>query len=388
MINILKKQNGMNIVGQGGKIILFMLPSLIAAILVHTYLPQIAALPESISFIKPVGCLLLLLGLILWGAGVIQLMTGFSKGKLVTTGAYGVVRNPIYSSVTFFILPAVALMTLTWVYFVASVFLYVGVMVFIGKEEKQLTKAFGKEYEDYIARVDRLVPFRKPSRTGQQELRIVLKVLLICGILSSLLYVATDVLASWLYEGYSYTDQNYSELLATGAPTRPLMLLSSIAYNLLVAAFAVGVWTSASPKRTAHITGAMMLGYAVLSMITPLFFQMDMRGAEVTPRGSLHGPMTAVMSLFILLSMGFGAFLLGRWFRFYSFATIVILLIFGALTGFQAPQLAAGQPTPWMGLTERINIYATMLWFAVLAIALLRAQSDSLRLEDRESRSH
>jgi len=93
---------------------------------------------------------------------VIQLLMGFSKGVLVTTGAYGVVRNPIYSSVTFFILPAVALMTLTWVYFIVSVFLYVGVMIFIGTEEKQLRKAFGKEYEDYMVRVDRLVPFRKP----------------------------------------------------------------------------------------------------------------------------------------------------------------------------------------------------------------------------------
>jgi protein-S-isoprenylcysteine O-methyltransferase Ste14 len=162
MINILKKQNGMNIVGQGGKIILFTLPSLIAAILVHMYLPQVAALPRSISFVKPVGYLLLPIGLVLWGAAVIQLMTGFSKGKLVTTGAYGIVRNPIYSSVTFFILPAVALMTLTWVYFVASVFLYVGVMIFIGKEEKQLTETFGKGYEDYMARVDRLVPLKKP----------------------------------------------------------------------------------------------------------------------------------------------------------------------------------------------------------------------------------
>ena len=162
MINILKKQNGMSIVGQGGKIILFMLPSLIAAILVHTYLPQIVALPESIRFIKPVRYLLLPLGLILWGSAVIQLMAGFSKGKLVTTGAYGIVRNPIYSSVTFFILPAVALLTLTWVYFVPSVFLYVGVMNFIGEEEKQLTKAFGKEYQDYMARVERLIPFKKP----------------------------------------------------------------------------------------------------------------------------------------------------------------------------------------------------------------------------------
>jgi protein-S-isoprenylcysteine O-methyltransferase Ste14 len=161
MISILKKQNGMSIVGQGGKIILFMLPSLIAAILAYKYLPQIATLPESISFIKPLGYLLLFLGLTLWGAAVIQLMMGFSKGKLVTTGAYGVVRNPIYSSVTFFILPATALMTLTWVYFVASVFLYVGVMIFISKEENKLTNAFGKEYEDYKAKVDRLVPFKK-----------------------------------------------------------------------------------------------------------------------------------------------------------------------------------------------------------------------------------
>jgi protein-S-isoprenylcysteine O-methyltransferase Ste14 len=162
MINILKKQHGMNIIGQGGKIILFMLPSLIAAIWVHMYFPQMAALPQNISFVMPLGYVLLLLGLILWGVAVIQLLTSFSRGQLVTTGAYGVVRNPIYASVTFFVLPAVSLITLTWVYFVPSVFLYVGVMLFIGKEEKQLTEAFGKEYEDYLARVDRMIPFKKP----------------------------------------------------------------------------------------------------------------------------------------------------------------------------------------------------------------------------------
>lgn len=161
--NILKRQNGMTIVGQGGKIILFVLPSLVAAILVHLYLPQFAALPESLSAIKPIGYLLLVPGVILWGTAVIQLLTGFSEGKLVTTGAYGVVRNPIYSSATFFLLPAVALITLTWVYLVPSVFLYAGVMIFIGTEEKQMTRAFGKQYEDYLARVDRLVPLKRPS---------------------------------------------------------------------------------------------------------------------------------------------------------------------------------------------------------------------------------
>ncbi len=162
MASIFRGRDGMNIVGQGWKIILFTLPALIAAILVHTYLPDVAALPESLAFVRPVGYVLLLPGLALWGAAVVQLLTGFPKGRLVTSGAYGVVRNPIYSSVTFFVLPAVSLLTLTWVDLVASVGLYVGVTVFIGKEERQLRQAFGKEYEDYMARVDRLVPLRKP----------------------------------------------------------------------------------------------------------------------------------------------------------------------------------------------------------------------------------
>jgi protein-S-isoprenylcysteine O-methyltransferase Ste14 len=152
----------MNIVGQGGLIILFTLPSLIAAIAANLYLPEIARLPESVRFIQPLGYVLLIPGVILWGTAVIQLLTGFPKGQLVTSGAYGVVRNPIYSSATFFLLPAASLLTFTWVYLVPSIFLYMGVMIFIGTEEKQMTRAFGLDYAIYLARVDRLIPFKTP----------------------------------------------------------------------------------------------------------------------------------------------------------------------------------------------------------------------------------
>jgi protein-S-isoprenylcysteine O-methyltransferase Ste14 len=162
MIHIFQKQHGMSIVGQGGKIILLMLPSLLAAVGIHVYFPRIAALPGIFHFIRPLGSIVLVMGLILWTSGVIQLLIGFSRGKLVTTGVYRIARNPIYASATFFILPAVALLTQTWVYFVVSFFLYAGVMMFIGTEEKQLTEAFGREYEDYLKRVDRLVPFKRP----------------------------------------------------------------------------------------------------------------------------------------------------------------------------------------------------------------------------------
>ena len=196
--------------------------------------------------------------------------------------------------------------------------------------------------------------------------------LLVCGVLSSVLYVVTDLSASWWYQGYRILDQNYSELLATGAPTRPFMLLATVVYNPLVAAFAKGILITENSRRTAHITGIMMGLYAILSFVTATIFQMDMRGAEATALGSLHPLMTAVMSLFILLSIGFGAFLLGKPFRLYSFVTILILVVFGVLTASQVPQLAAGHQTPWMGFTERINIYATMAWFALLSVSLYR----------------
>lgn len=208
---------------------------------------------------------------------------------------------------------------------------------------------------------------------------MVRKILLGCGIVSSVLYVFTDVLGSLRYPGYRYADQWFSELTAQGAPTRPLMVaLNEFPYTVLVAAFAGGVWTPAGPKRAARITGAMLLGYAASGFAGGVLFPMKPREAlaagEGTLRNTMHIPATAVMSLFMVLAMGFGATLLGKRFRYYSYATIAILLVFGALTSLQADRIATNDPTPWAGIEQRINIYATMLWVAVLAIGLLRAQ--------------
>ena len=205
------------------------------------------------------------------------------------------------------------------------------------------------------------------------------KILLGCGIVSSVWYVVTDVIGTLRYPGYSYADQWFSELTAQGSPVRPLMIaLNGFPYTLLVGAFAVGVWASAAPKRAARITGAMLLGYAASGFAGGVLFPMRTREAvaagEETLRNVMHIPATMVMSLFFLLAVIFGSTLLGKRFRYYSYGTIAILLVFGALTSLQAPQITAHQPTPWGGIYERINIYATMLWVAVLATGLLRAQ--------------
>ena len=221
----------------------------------------------------------------------------------------------------------------------------------------------------------RLIRFmQRRDRTAHPVGKCVMlnKILLGCGAVSSLLYVATDFLAALRYDGYSYKDQWVSELIATGSPVRPLMVALLTPYNLLAAAFGVGVWLVADGKRATRLTGAMLIASAAAGELTMLFFAMDRRGAEETARGALHGPMTMVMSIFTVLAMAFGSRIRGWGFRRYTYATILVLLVFGVATSLYIPRLAANESTPWMGAIERVNIYAQMLWVAVLSGSLLR----------------
>jgi Protein of unknown function (DUF998) len=203
--------------------------------------------------------------------------------------------------------------------------------------------------------------------------------LLICGIASSVLYVAADILISWWDPNYSYRDQSFSELLAPGSPTRSLVLvLNGIPYGVLVTAFGVGVWASASRRRAGRITGALLVGYAVIGAVGGVFLSAPTRetleAGKETWRNDLHIPATAVMILCILLAIGFGSTLLGRRFRYFSYAMILAIVVFGVLAGQQIGQMEASEPTPWLGIVERGSVYAIMLWVSVLAIGLLRVQ--------------
>jgi hypothetical protein len=196
------------------------------------------------------------------------------------------------------------------------------------------------------------------------------KVLLVYGILSSLLYVAMNIIAPMLYEGYNSASQTVSELSAIGAPTRAFWLLLGIPYALLATAFGCGVWVSAGRNRPLRVVGGLMVAHGVIGLFCP---PMHMRGAEFTLTDTMHIVFGMVTVLLMLLAIGFGAAAFGKRFRLYSIATIALLVVSGALTGLEAPRIAANLPTPWVGVWERINIGIFLLWVVALAIALLRA---------------
>jgi pimeloyl-ACP methyl ester carboxylesterase len=200
------------------------------------------------------------------------------------------------------------------------------------------------------------------------------KALLICGILSPVLYAISDAAAGTQWKGYSFRDQTISELGAIGAPSRPLFgFLLVIVYALMIA-FGVGIRKSAGRDRRLRIVGGLFVALGVLALTAGQFAAMQLRGTEQGLTGALHLVEGAVAMLMIFTAMGMAATVFGPRFRLYTLATIVLALGFGAWTGSAAAQIEQGLATPWVGVIERIFWYGYQSWFIILALTLLRSR--------------
>jgi hypothetical protein len=200
--------------------------------------------------------------------------------------------------------------------------------------------------------------------------------LLVCGIVSSLLY-ATMILVI-RFAGYSPLDATVSELSAIGAPTRTLWMILGSVYDALLAAFGLGVWHAARGGTALRLTGALLIAFAALGLIWP-FASMHPRAVLAAGGGTfsdtLHLVLVAMSGIVSVAAMVAAAVALTNRFRLYCALTILALLGFGTLTSLDAPAVQANLPTPLVGLWERLNILVFLLWVAVLALALIRREA-------------
>jgi hypothetical protein len=197
--------------------------------------------------------------------------------------------------------------------------------------------------------------------------------LLVCGILSSVLYAAMLVVVPIQDANYGSASQTVSELSAIGAPTRMLWISMGLVWAALYGAFGWGVWRAAGENRRLRVVGSLILAAAVFGLFWPPMHQREVLAAGGgTLTDTLHIAWTAVNGVLTLLAIGFAAAALGMRFRLYCIATMVILLVAGLLTSRDAPGVSANLPTPWIGVWERINIGVWLLWVVVFALTLLR----------------
>jgi hypothetical protein len=207
------------------------------------------------------------------------------------------------------------------------------------------------------------------------------KVLLICGILSPVLYAVSDVLAGLQWAGYSFRDQTISELAAIGAPSRPLFaVLLLIVYGLMLA-FGVGIWKASPGNPRLRLVSVLIICVGVMALTVGQFAPMRPRGTEQGFMGAMHLIEGLVAMVMIFAAMGIAANAFGAHLRVYTIATIVLALGFGVWAGLEAPRIEQGLPTPWVGVKERIFWYGYQSWYIVLALRLLckRVEAEAVR---------
>ena len=212
-----------------------------------------------------------------------------------------------------------------------------------------------------------------PLREGAQS-RLMLKVLLACGILSGIFYACMDAIGGLQWTHYSWISEEFSRLSAVGAPSRWVILDMCPIYTALVVAFAVGLfWWSRGKGRGLRVISIALIAYAAANLVWPQFYPENMSQSVGAFTNTMHIVITGVVVTTWLAILGVATASYKGWLRFYSIGTIGVVLVFGGgLAGWQGALMAAGQPHPWLGLVERINIHGFYAWMAVLGVVSVR----------------
>ena len=131
-------------------------------------MPALAAgrLPDARGALTVLGVLLILAGVALWiyAVPVSKIDDGILENRLVTSGAYAWVRNPIYSAFMLACDGALAIVGNLW-FMPLPLFYWLFLTLLMRRtEEKWLLSLYGREYAAYCARVNRCWPV--PPKKG------------------------------------------------------------------------------------------------------------------------------------------------------------------------------------------------------------------------------
>ena len=111
-------------------------------------------------FMIILGILFIVIGVILWLSAVViaKIDRKIKEGKLITTGIYSIVRNPIYSAFLFVFTGIIFLVNNIYLLVLPIPFwIYLTILLKL-TEEKWLKDKFTDEYDRYSKNVNRVIP--------------------------------------------------------------------------------------------------------------------------------------------------------------------------------------------------------------------------------------
>lgn len=113
-----------------------------------------------------VGFIVIVIGITLWINAVVigKLFKNINDNKLVTTGVYSYVRNPIYSAFLFVCTGIIIMLNNIYLIIFPLLYWLILTILMINTEEKWLRNIYKEEYNDYCKKVNRCIPIKKRKR--------------------------------------------------------------------------------------------------------------------------------------------------------------------------------------------------------------------------------
>jgi len=185
----------------------------------------------------------------------------------------------------------------------------------------------------------------------------------IAGLGAPSAYLATVLVGGALTPGYSHLTQPVSALFQGSAPLAAPVSAAFVIYNLLLMAFAIGLF------RTLPGPATMILLNGAIGLVIELF-PMDAPGAAMSFAGAIHIGLAAALVLTCTLAMGWAALEYRARHPHLFWSTLTLLAIMLVAGGIAAQAAVIGWS--WLGLFQRLTIAAYLVWVALLALTFER----------------
>ena len=187
---------------------------------------------------------------------------------------------------------------------------------------------------------------------------------------SPIIFTIMWILGGFLHPGYSHIAYDISELLAIGAPNKPLLDLLNILTSILNIIFFLFLHKSINNGEGSFFGPIFLLFSAIIGLSTAMYFPLDQGGEILTYSGEMHVLTVALMAIFSILGM------IALWFRFrkiqgweryatYTLLTLIVTTILSLLS-------TVFIESEFMGLLERLSVYAILQYNFVLALTVYR----------------
>lgn len=201
-----------------------------------------------------------------------------------------------------------------------------------------------------------------------------LKIGIISGMISSIVYILHVFIGAILWNGYSSIKQPISDLTGVGAPNTELLRVFTSVYGIFAIIFALSLYVCL--KNSVNITSKLgMISLIIMeisSFVGYSLFPLDNANAGMTFQNIMHLIVTVIVvvttiSCTFFMGIGFSKIKSMKSLGMFIIVCGVIITISGASTG-----IIISNNLPILGLVERINIFTVQSMIFVLSFSLVK----------------